>query len=206
MQQDLIRDHTLEVTYMWWLIALIGLISLVAGIVLVAQPSHSLATLAVVIGIFLLCDGIAELLKSLGHGAESRALAAIIGILGIVVGIVLIRHPTNAVAAIGLLIGIWLVAAGVIRLLRALSGGARPALQIVVALLEVCVGIAVVANPRIGYATLALLVGIWLIVNGIGTIALSLAIRAEPEPAGHAAPVAEPPSASPHPGDVRRAA
>ena len=67
MQHDLTGDHALEVTHTWWPIALIGPISLVGGIVLVAQPSHSLATLAVAIGIFLPIDGIAELIKSLGH-------------------------------------------------------------------------------------------------------------------------------------------
>ena len=36
------------------------------------------------------------------------------------------------------------------------------------------IGIAVVANPHIGYATLAILTGIWLILSGIGTIALGV--------------------------------
>jgi uncharacterized membrane protein HdeD (DUF308 family) len=44
-------------------------------------------------------------------------------------------------------------------------------------LLELAVGIAVVANPHIGYTTLAVLVGISLIVNGIGTTVLGFAIR-----------------------------
>ena len=46
-----------------------------------------------------------------------------------------------------------------------------------VAVLEIAVGIAIVANPHIGYATLAILLGIWLIVNGVGMIGLGLAIR-----------------------------
>jgi uncharacterized membrane protein HdeD (DUF308 family) len=48
---------------------------------------------------------------------------------------------------------------------------------VLIALLEIFVGIAVVANPHIGYATLAILTGIWLILSGIGTIALGVEIR-----------------------------
>ena len=107
-------DSEREAGRIWWVFVLLGVLSLVAGVILVIKPSHSLATLAVVFGIFLLLDGIVELISSFRR-EEGRALAAILGVLGVVVGIILIRHPTHAVNAIGLVIGIWLVAAGVVR-------------------------------------------------------------------------------------------
>jgi uncharacterized membrane protein HdeD (DUF308 family) len=173
------RERALEVARLWWLLVLVGVVSLCAGGILVAQPSHSLAALAVVVGIFLLIDGIIELIRSFGHDVENRALAAIVGVLGIIVGVALIRHPFHGVAAIGLLIGIWLVAAGLIRLLRAFVASAHPLWQALIALVEVVVGIVVVSDPHIGYTTLAILVGIWLIVNGIATIALGFMVHRE---------------------------
>jgi uncharacterized membrane protein HdeD (DUF308 family) len=159
----------------WWLFLFVGGVSVIAGGILVAKPSHSLATLAVVLGIFLLIDGIVELVISFGHGEENRALAAIVGLLAIVIGILLIRHPTHAVNAIGLLIGIWLIAAGTVRLLRAgVTGGL---LRAAIAVLEIVVGIVVVSDPHIGYATLAVLIGIWLIINGLAWIALGFVVR-----------------------------
>src|SRR5436305_7810554 len=158
-----------------------GALSSVAGIIRVFKPSDSLATLAVIFGIFLLIDGIGELVASLRGAVDNRALAAILGVLGVVIGIALIRHPFHGVTAIGLLIGIWLVAGGVIRLVRSLVVGQRPVLGVLVALLELFVGIAIVANPHIGYATLAVLIGVWLIVSGVGTIALGITVhRAAP--------------------------
>jgi uncharacterized membrane protein HdeD (DUF308 family) len=171
------RRDMVDAAQVWWLLALLGVASLVAGVILVLKPSDSLATLAVVVGIFLLLDGIIELVGSFAGSAEHRALAAIAGILGIVVGIILIRHPTHAVAAIGLLIGVWLVAVGAIRLLRSITLGGGGLLRLVIALLEIVVGIVIISDPHIGYATLAVLTGIWLIVNGIGTIALAVALR-----------------------------
>jgi uncharacterized membrane protein HdeD (DUF308 family) len=172
-----VDDGEREPSWAWWVTLIVGVLSLVAGIILVFKPSDSLATLAVIFGIFLLIDGIAELVASIAGRVDNRALAAILGVLGVVIGIALIRHPFHGVAAIGLLIGIWLVAAGVVRFVRALVVGTRPALGVLIALLEIFVGIAVVANPHIGYATLAVLTGIWLILSGIGTIALGVEIR-----------------------------
>lgn len=176
-KQDLHQDDALALRSMWWLFMLTGLASVVAGAILVAKPSNSLATLAVVAGIFLLVDGTVELVASLGSGAENRTLGAIVGVLGIIVGITLVRHPLHGVAAIGILIGIWLVASGVIRLVRAIVEGQRPFLRAAIALIEIVAGIAVVSDPHIGYATLAVLYGIWLIVNGIGTIVFAVAVR-----------------------------
>ena len=42
------------------------------------------------------------------------------------------------------------------------------------ALLEVIVGIVIVSDPHIGYATLAVLIGIWLILSGLGTIGVGV--------------------------------
>ena len=159
----------------WWVFGLLGLVSLIAGAILVAEPSNSLATLAVIFGIFLLFDGIVELVSSFRRDEGGRALTAIIGVLGIVVGIILIRHPTRAVNAIGLVIGIWLVAAGAVGLVYAVVE--RNVLRLAIAALEIIFGIVVVGDPHIGYATLAVLVGIWLILNGLGMIGAAFLLR-----------------------------
>jgi uncharacterized membrane protein HdeD (DUF308 family) len=174
---DLTEEGALDVAKLWWLFLVLGVISVIAGVIFVAEPSNSINVLAVVFGIFALIDGIIELVLSFGHHTENRALAAILGVLGIVIGIILIRHPSHAAAAVGLLIGIWLVAAGVVRFVRAFVASAHPVLQIAIALLEIVVGIAIVSEPHIGYATLAIIVGIWLIINGVIALVMGFAVR-----------------------------
>ena len=46
-----------------------------------------------------------------------------------------------------------------------------------VGIVELIAGIAIVANPNIGFATLAILVGIGFILNGIGMAALGWGMR-----------------------------
>lgn len=170
-------EEVREAARFWWVFLVMAVASVVAGVILVARPSHSLAVLAVVVGIFMVVDGIVELVSSLRPEHGNRALAAILGVLGIVIGIILIRHPTHAVNAVGLVIGIWLIAAGVVRLVRAVAEWTKPVLRSAIACLEILIGIAIVSDPHIGYATLAVLVGIWFILNAIGMAAMGLLLR-----------------------------
>ena len=94
-----------------------------------------------------------------------------------IVGILLIRHPIGGVAAIALFIGIWLAAVGVVRLAMAFDDPRERTWNLVVAGLELVAGIAIVASPDIGLATLALLVGISFIVNGFGLLGLGASLR-----------------------------
>jgi uncharacterized membrane protein HdeD (DUF308 family) len=163
------REDVREVTWAWWLLMGLGLLSVIVGVIVLIKPSNSLATLAVITGIFVLIDSIAELAIALF--AERSGAAAILGVLGIVIGVLLIRHPTTGVTAIAILIGIWLLALGVIRLVSAVTFR-RGVWSIALALFEIIAGIVIVASPHIGFAVLALLVGIAFILNGISIIAL----------------------------------
>jgi uncharacterized membrane protein HdeD (DUF308 family) len=195
--QSFSRDEIRELTWAWRLLTALGALSVIVGVIVLVKPSHSLATLAVITGVFVLIDSIAELAIALF--GERSGIAAVLGVLGIVVGILLIRHPTKAVTAIAILIGIWLVALGVIRLVTALSLR-RGAWSIVAGIVEIIAGIAIVSSPHIGYATLALLVGIAFILNGIAFLTLGWAMHglrssddsglASDEPADVAAPMA----------------
>lgn len=169
--QTLVRDDLHEATWAWWLFMLLGLLGIAAGVIVLAKPGDSLATLAVVAGIFVLVDGILDLAASFGRRTDNRGLVAVMGVLDIVIGVLLIRHPIGGVLAIALLIGIWLIAVGLVRLVGAFEREQR-VWNIVLALLELAAGIVIVSSPPIGFATLALLVGISLIANGVATFAL----------------------------------
>ncbi len=167
-----------EVTWGWWLLLLVGVLSIVAGVIILLKPSNSLATLAVIAGIFLLLDGILELVSSFMRSTQNRGLEALFGVISAIVGVLLIRHPIGGVTAVALLIGIWLVAAGVIRFATAFEEYAHRGWHAFVGIVELIAGIAIVANPNIGFATLAILVGIGFILNGIGMAALGWAMHA----------------------------
>ena len=166
-----------EVARAWWVLALLGLLGVVAGIIVLAVPSISLATLAVLTGIFLLIDGIVEVTSALIDAEENQALMAIFGVITAVVGVILIRHPTHALTAIALLVGLWLLVTGLLRLIRTFGqqGGRGPSFAL--AALEMVAGIVIVSSPGIGVTTLALFIGIAFIIRGVMLAAAGWALR-----------------------------
>ena len=142
------------------------------------KPGDSLATLAVISGIFLLVDGILELAASLVHSTLNRGMVAVLGVITAIVGVLLIRHPIQGVAVIALLIGIWPITVGVIRIVAAFEVAGHRGWSLVVGLVELIAGIVIVSDPNIGFATLALLVGIAFIINGASMLALGWAMHA----------------------------
>ena len=166
-----------EVTWGWWLALLIGVVSIIAGIIVIAKPSHSLSTLAVIFGIFILLDGIIELAGALIGGTENRGLLAVLGVISVIAGVLLIRHPLGGVRAVALLIGIWLIAAGMVRFIAAFETPENRLWRIVAALVLGIFGVIIVGSPHIGYATLAVITGIGFICYGLGMLVVGWAMR-----------------------------
>jgi uncharacterized membrane protein HdeD (DUF308 family) len=161
----------------WWVPLVLGLLSLVAGVIVLIKPSNSLTVITVVIGIFILLDGVMQVYMGLRHRVENSTMVAVIGVLDLIIGIILVRHPIAGVTAAALLIGIWLAAAGVLRLIVAFEIHGDRLGRIVVGAIELLAGIVIIANPNIRLATLAVLVGISFILNAIALIVLAIAMR-----------------------------
>ena len=151
----------------WWLLLLTGLLGIAAGVIVLAEPGISLATLAVVTGIFLLVDGIFEITSAILGGVPNRGLLALLGVVTAIAGVILIRHPIGGVVAIALLLGLWLIISGFVRLMRVFDDAEGRGWNLLLSALELIAGIVIVASPDIGVATLALLVGISFIARGI---------------------------------------
>jgi uncharacterized membrane protein HdeD (DUF308 family) len=172
-EQQQLRD----IAGLWWLTLGLGVLSIAAGVIVIFNPGGSLKAIAVIVGIFIVIDGIVALVAAVTGSTDSRGLAAVLGVVSLVFGVLLIRHPTHGVAAIAIFIGIWLIVMGAIRFVLAFGAQEGRGWRLVVAAVEVIAGIVIVSSPGIGVATLALLVGLALIVNGLTVSALGFALR-----------------------------
>ncbi len=101
-----------------WVGYLLGAMFLVAGLVVLLRPGKSLWFLAVVVGISVIVTGAVQLVLALSERDQIRhwALLAVLGGIGIVVGILAIAWPEITVWALALLIGIRLLIWGVVQL------------------------------------------------------------------------------------------
>ena len=88
-------DALRDVTGSWWILLLVGCLSVIAGVIVLAEPDNSLSVLVIVCGIYIVLSSVLEL-WSVAFGSRSGT-AALFGVLGIVIGILLIRHPIGGV-------------------------------------------------------------------------------------------------------------
>jgi uncharacterized membrane protein HdeD (DUF308 family) len=170
-------EEARTVTRLWWLLALGGLASLVIGILLLVWPSRTLEVIAILVGIQLLLIGAIQIGLAFGQPSGSRTGPLLAGALAGVAGLIVMRHPGGSLLVIALAVGIFLVVSGAIKLVAAFEAVSGRIWLILGALVDVGIGIVLVAWPQFGVSSLGVLLGIALVVRGILEVAGSFALR-----------------------------
>src|SRR5215217_9535895 len=100
-----------------------GALGVLAGILAIAYPDITLLALALIAGINLMLLGVMSLVDAFSGDGDTttRVLAAVLGLLGIIGGLVVIRRPGESLLAILLVVGIWFVVTGLIDFIRAFA-------------------------------------------------------------------------------------
>lgn len=163
----------------------IGVLSLIAGVLAIAYPGITLLALAIITGVNVIFAGALALAEVFDDDADtgSRVLAAIVGVLGIIAGVVLLRRPGETLLAIVLVLGVWLVVSGVVDLVRAFSTNEDRGVRVLAALVDLALGILILAWPGVSLATLAILVGIGFVIRGVVSIWVGWHLRHAVPPA-----------------------
>src|SRR3954447_2260375 len=158
---------------------LAGLVGVVAGILALVYPDVTLLALALIAGVNLIILGALSLVDAFGgeQDSTSRVLAVVIGVLGIIAGLVVLRRPGESLLAILVVIGIWLVVSGLVDFVRAFATLEDRALRMLVAIADIVLGILILALPHLSLGTLAVLVGLSFVVRGAVAIVRGFRLR-----------------------------
>jgi uncharacterized membrane protein HdeD (DUF308 family) len=162
----------------WWLGLVVGLISLVGGIVLIAYTGPTLTVIALLVGIELLIGGVFLVVGAFGRPAGSRAWGVLGGALAFIAGVIVLRHPSGSILVVAMAVGLYLILAGVLRLVGAFEVREGRGWLVLAALVDLALGILIVSWPEFGIKTLAVVFGIVLIVRGLALALIAFALRA----------------------------
>jgi uncharacterized membrane protein HdeD (DUF308 family) len=176
---DLASAQGVQIAQSWGATVIIGVVTLILGIIVTFHPGGTLNVVAVLLGIAAIVSGIFHLVRIFGRGEEHRVWSGIVGLVFIVIGVVLIRHLHLTLALVGLYVGLVWIVQGVVALVAAFAGGSREGRGwwIFFGAISVIAGIVVVSAPVDSVTVLAVLLGIWFIVMGIIEIIGGLMIR-----------------------------
>jgi uncharacterized membrane protein HdeD (DUF308 family) len=152
----------------WKASFLMGLATLILGVIVAFRPSGSLVVIAVLLGILMMFSGVFHIIAALDGPEQHRAWRAIAGVLFIVGGIILIRHLQYSLALIGLIVGFSWVIQGVSSLIGGITHRAgRGGWSILFGIVSVLAGIVVISVPISSIVFLATFLGIWFALMGV---------------------------------------
>lgn len=163
---------------LWWMALVLGLVSLGVGILAIAYPGPTLTTIAIIFGIYLLLAGLLQLGLAFTESERSKGPILLTAAVAGIAGLIIIRHPGGSVQLVALAFGIYLVVMGVLRLYAAVYASSGRAWLILWGLIDFAAGVLIVAWPKFGVTTLAIVVGIVLIARGVVMCVLAFVVRA----------------------------
>lgn len=153
----------------------LGVISILGGVAVLVWPGITLVAIAVIFAIELLVLGVMRLVAAFSvpdAGGGARVLLVLLGVIAIIAGIVLVRHPFHTIALLALLIGAFWVVDGLIEVFDAVAARHLPGRSWAIAggVLMIVAGVFVLAFTQASLIALVWLLGIQLIVYGLLTL------------------------------------
>lgn len=92
----------------------IGLLAIASGLNAIRHYHVTITALAILVGLLLVINGIAELVAGLtGDRGTTRGLTVIAGLLSLAAGIIVLFWPTISLTILASVIGIWLIIYGI---------------------------------------------------------------------------------------------
>lgn len=123
------RTQLVRVNRAWGSFAIFGALTFVVGILVLAWPGHTLVALAVLFGLQLVISGLVRLVAAIAltdASGGTRALMAILGLLGLLVGLWALRHIDITLSVLALFLAIYWIIDGVVQIFAAIDHPGLP--------------------------------------------------------------------------------
>ncbi len=162
---------------------LMGIVALVVGVLVLVWPGVSILAASVLLGIYLVVSGIAQVILAFGLEVSGgyRVLLFITGAVSLILGVLAFRHFGHgyAVLLLAIWIGVGFIFQGVAATTIAISNKELPGRgwSIFFGVTSVIAGLVVLAWPFDSIVVLALVTGIMLVVIGLTQVFSSFGTR-----------------------------
>jgi uncharacterized membrane protein HdeD (DUF308 family) len=179
-QPDDARDVLGRIGESWGWVLAFSVATLILGVLVMAWPSATVKLVALLFGLQLFVGGLFSLVRAFTRGGEgSRVLLAVLGVLGILVGIFVLRHLFQTVVILVILLGVYWVLHGIIEFFVAIDQRGAPArgLNATMGILSFIAGVVVLSWPSPTLLVLVWVLGVWLVVYGLVGIAGAFMVR-----------------------------
>ena len=174
------HDPLEDIKNLWWLLLLLGIVSVAIGVLLIFWPGKTLTVVTSVFGLFMIFSGLVRFFIAVFDSAsEHRWLTVFSGIIGVVLGVVVVKNPEAVVGVIVLITAIFWLISGMVDLFRGLTDSEMPdrGTRVAFGVLSAGMGAAILIWPEPTVLVLAVFVGVYALVFGVIEILAAFQIK-----------------------------
>lgn len=172
-------DYSEQLIGRWWLSIIVGLVAIAAGFIVLINPVASYFTIAIWLGVAVLCSGVMGLVQCFTStsGIVRNGWVILAAIADIIVGILLLFNVLLTASVLPALFGIWLLYRGFIGVVQGmdLRSSHVPNAGWVVfgSVVMIAISLAVLLMPEsMGVSAIVICVAVAFLMYGFSSISL----------------------------------
>jgi len=159
-----------------------GIVAILVGILILIAPSATITAVIILLGVFLLINGIFSIVSVTTHKDRDipKCILIVDGVLSILAGIAILVWPGITEFLIMFVIALWAIFSGIVEIVFAVVTWSRlsaNSLVLTAGILSLILGILILVKPAIIAITIVVLIAIYLIIFGIIMVIFSLWLK-----------------------------
>jgi uncharacterized membrane protein HdeD (DUF308 family) len=182
MGMSVMSDVTLvpQKSDIWWVFLLQGFAGIIIGLMLITEPGATMVALTTVLGFYWLITGVLALVQVFVDRATPWVWSLLAGLVGILAGLFVLRHPLVAALTVPtvlvIILGIQGLVIGAVQIIGGFKGGGIG--PFILGAINVLVGILLLGSPVAAALAVPLVFGVLLLIQGAGLMILAFRVRA----------------------------
>ena len=163
----------------WYLILIKGVIMILLSILIFMSPANALLTYATLIGLGFLVAAVIRIVQGISakHANESWAWVIFEGSIDLLMGFIFLTNHSLTTAVLPFFIGFWATIMAIFLIIEGFSGARSSSIKTITGFLVLILGLKCMAHPIAAGTTIAVWIGIVLLVFGIYNIVLSYSLK-----------------------------
>jgi uncharacterized membrane protein HdeD (DUF308 family) len=159
---------TAEQSQVWWVFLLEGIAAIIFGILLITSPAATVVAFVIFLGFYWLFVGVLELVRVFVDRSVPWYWSLLIGVVGIIAGLIVLRHPLFAAIVLPTAIVVWLgvlgLVIGVFAIIGGFTGGGIG--SFIFGVINFIIGLILLGSPMVAALAVPLVFGILLLIEG----------------------------------------
>ena len=162
---------------------MMSFVLMILGVLLIFYSEATIISISYIIGAILIAIGVLAILKYIkkSNNLQKESLDIVYGIIAIILGIVVITHPTSIASFIPLVIGIGIIINSATKLQYAIElrkkGNKIWKSTMIISIISTICGVILLFNPFKGAVILTKIIGVLILLYSILDIVSTLSIR-----------------------------